>query len=216
MNAAERLIGQHGIAQVSSRRIAEEAGNTNHSAVAYHFGSREGLLQKMVERQVSDLEPARAAIIDALGDTGDVIDYVRATVVPMTDSLGALPQPSWRARFIRQALADPAIGSLFDDDPLLGPSLRRVTRILHSRMAHIPDDIINGRFTLMAHLITEACAAYEESISIHPEHADWSATGRFLTDAAAGMLSAPDTSQAGSQVAGNSRPHPSVISTGTE
>ena len=196
MNAAERLIGQHGIAQVSSRRIAEEAGNTNHSAVAYHFGSKEGLLQKMVERQVSELEPQRAAMIDALGDDGDVIDYVRATVLPMTESLGALPQPSWRARFIRQALADPAIGRLFDDDPLLGPSLRRAARILSSRVAHVPGDVVSGRFTLIAHMITEGCAAYEQQISDHPEQADWSATGRFLTDAAAGILSAPDTSHA--------------------
>ncbi|WP_083365239.1 TetR/AcrR family transcriptional regulator [Microterricola viridarii] len=194
MNAAERLIAQHGIAQVSSRRIAEEAGNTNHSAVAYHFGSREGLLQQMVERQVSELEPRRAAMIDALGDDGEIIDYVRATVLPMTESLGALPQPSWRARFIRQALADPAIGHLFDEDPLLAPSLRRVARILHTRLSHIHPDVINGRFTLMAHMITAACATYEERISEHPEQADWSATGRFLTDAAAGLVSAPDTS----------------------
>lgn len=197
MNAAERLIAQHGIAQVSSRRIAEEAGNTNHSAVAYHFGSREGLLQKMIERQISELEPRRAVMIDALGDGGEIIDYVRATVLPMTESLGALPQPSWRARFTRQALADPAIGRLFDEDPLLGPSLRRVARILHTRLGHIPPEVINGRFTLMAHMITDACAAYEERISDRPERADWSATGRFLTDAAAGMVSAPDTSGSG-------------------
>ncbi len=194
MGAAERLIAEHGIAQVSSRRIAEVAGNTNHSAVAYHFGSREGLLQKMIERQVSDLEPQRVAMIDALGEDGEIVDYVRATVLPMTESLGALPQPSWRARFTRQALADPAIGRLFDEDPLLAPSLRRVSRILHERLAHIPAEVISGRFTLMAHMITEACAAYEQSISAQPELADWSATGRFLTDAAAGMLSAPDTS----------------------
>ena len=93
--------------------------------------------------------------------------------------------------------ADPAIGSLFDDDPLLGPSLRRVARILHSRVAHVPADVISGRFTLMAHMITEACAAYEQRISAQPEQADWASTGRFLTDAAAGMLTAPDTSQGG-------------------
>ena len=113
----------------------------------------------------------------------------------MTESLGALPQPSWRARFIRQALADPAIGRLFDEDPLLGPSLRRAARILHTRLSDIPSAVISGRFTLMAHMITEACADHEERISVQPALADWSATGRFLTDAAAGMLSAPDTSR---------------------
>ncbi|WP_199922302.1 hypothetical protein [Microterricola viridarii] len=43
-------------------------------------------------------------------------------------------------------------------------------------------------------MITEACAVYEERISDRPEQADWSAVGRFLTDAAAGLVSAPDTS----------------------
>ena len=48
LDAAERLFAESGVAQVSDRRVAEAAGNTNHSAVRYYFGGREGLLKAMV------------------------------------------------------------------------------------------------------------------------------------------------------------------------
>ena len=199
MRAAEQLIAQHGLAQVSSRKIAEVAGNTNHSAVAYHFGGRDELIQAIVERQISQLEPRRSALIDAVGADGTVLDYVRCIVLPMTDSLAELPQPSWRARFLRQVLADPAIGQLFRGDPLLGPSLRRVGALVSDRLDDVSAPVLEGRFKLLAHMITDACAGYEERNSEHPDRANWAFFGHFLTDATAGMLCAPDTTRAESE-----------------
>ena len=44
---AERLFSAHGVAGVSTREIARAAGQKNHSAVAYHFGSKEGLAEEL-------------------------------------------------------------------------------------------------------------------------------------------------------------------------
>ena len=45
MVAAEKLFGQRGIENVSLREIAAAAGHANTSAVQYHFGSKESLVQ---------------------------------------------------------------------------------------------------------------------------------------------------------------------------
>jgi AcrR family transcriptional regulator len=54
LDAAERLLIQHGYAGVTTRRLAEEAG-ANHGLVHYYFGSMEELLLQVLERFTSRL-----------------------------------------------------------------------------------------------------------------------------------------------------------------
>ena len=49
MDAAERLLMTIGYAQISTRRLAEEAG-ANHGLVHYYFGSMEHLFVRVLER----------------------------------------------------------------------------------------------------------------------------------------------------------------------
>lgn len=48
MDATERLLISHGAAGISTRRIAEEAGQP-HGLVRYHFGSLEALMERTME-----------------------------------------------------------------------------------------------------------------------------------------------------------------------
>lgn len=49
LDAAERLLVEHGAAGITTRRVAEEAA-TNHGLVHYYFGSVEQLLVRVLER----------------------------------------------------------------------------------------------------------------------------------------------------------------------
>lgn len=88
LDAAERLFAEAGIAQVSDRRVAEAAGNTNHSAVRYYFGGREGLLRALIARHAAAVEEPRRAMSES---SGSVLDDIRSLVVPTTTVLAALP-----------------------------------------------------------------------------------------------------------------------------
>jgi AcrR family transcriptional regulator len=44
----ERLIATYGLDAVSLRQVAAEAGAANTSAVQYHFGSKEGLVEAIM------------------------------------------------------------------------------------------------------------------------------------------------------------------------
>ena len=49
LDAAERLLGEVGWADVTTRRLAKEAG-LNHGLVHYYFGSMEDVLVEVLER----------------------------------------------------------------------------------------------------------------------------------------------------------------------
>ena len=49
LDAAERLLISHGYAEITTRRVSEEAG-ANHGLVHYYFGSMEELFVQVLER----------------------------------------------------------------------------------------------------------------------------------------------------------------------
>ena len=53
--AAERLFAEHGIDGVSLRQIGVAAGNGNNSAVQYHFGTKDRLVQAVFEYRLPRL-----------------------------------------------------------------------------------------------------------------------------------------------------------------
>jgi AcrR family transcriptional regulator len=61
--AAERLIAEHGVDGVSMRQIGADVGSGNNSAVLYHFGSKENLVQAIFEYRLPRLRERRAVLI---------------------------------------------------------------------------------------------------------------------------------------------------------
>jgi AcrR family transcriptional regulator len=62
--AAERLIAAHGLAGVSLRQIGAASGNGNNSAVIYHFGTKEQLVEAIFEYRLPRLRDRRAFLIE--------------------------------------------------------------------------------------------------------------------------------------------------------
>ena len=61
--AAERLIADHGVDGVSMRQIGAAVGSGNNSAVLYHFGSKEKLVQAIFEHRLPRLRERRAQLV---------------------------------------------------------------------------------------------------------------------------------------------------------
>ncbi|NPC96646.1 TetR/AcrR family transcriptional regulator [Nocardioides sp. zg-DK7169] len=190
LDAAERLFAEQGIAQVSDRRIAEAAGNTNHSAVGYYFGGRAGLLRALIERHQQELDPPRRA---AFAESDSLMGDIRALVVPLTTVFAALPAPSWRARFLDQAYHDPATQQVLgaaDDISLMGV---QVYESIAARLAHLDPEVVRARASLMGHIVATVCATVEARVAETGDVDEWAETADFLSDALAGLLEAPIT-----------------------
>ena len=66
MEAAEKLIAEHGIENVSIRDIVSAAGQKNESALQYHFKNFTGLIDAIHARRSTEIQSKRAELIDAL------------------------------------------------------------------------------------------------------------------------------------------------------
>jgi AcrR family transcriptional regulator len=79
---AERLFAEHGLAGVSLRQIGVEAGSANNSAVAYHFGSKEGLVEAIFAHRLAQLLQRRE-LLKARVHTGDLRSHLEAHLLPV-------------------------------------------------------------------------------------------------------------------------------------
>ena len=65
LDAAGKLFAERGYASVSTRALAK-AGETNLSAIGYHFGGKEGLYRAVLRQLVADTEPIIVPAITGL------------------------------------------------------------------------------------------------------------------------------------------------------
>ena len=70
IRAAEQLFAARGVDAVSLREVSSAAGQANNSAVAYHFGSREGLIDAILERHSAPIQERYTAQIELLERQG--------------------------------------------------------------------------------------------------------------------------------------------------
>lgn len=99
LDIAERLFAEHGIDGVSVRQVMETA-QVNVSAVHYHFGSREELVQQVVRRIAEPMNAERLALLSTVESTASsdalqLEDVLRAFITPVFQLLEARPQAAW-------------------------------------------------------------------------------------------------------------------------
>jgi len=90
---AERLFAEHGLEGVSLRQIAVEAGSANNSAVQYHFGSKEALIEAIFAFRLGQLLQRRALLRARLAED-DLRGRLEAHVVPLLE-LAESPDSSY-------------------------------------------------------------------------------------------------------------------------
>jgi AcrR family transcriptional regulator len=190
LDAAERLFAEHGIPKVSDRQIAEAASNSNHSAVHYYFRGREGLLLELVRRHQETLHPEYRLKFE---QSDSLVGDIRALVIPLTGSFAALPDPTWRARFLHQAWHDPPTATLLRERGDRDSIVAEIIRSVIGRLAHLDPTIVEARARLTSHILITGCAEIEERAAGSGEPPHWHEAGMFLCDAIAGLLQAPIT-----------------------
>lgn len=88
---AELLYASRGIDSVSLNEILAASGHRNRSAMQYHFGNREGLLQAIIDRHSQQVYALRAAFmdnVDTMACSGPAL-AARVFVQPIADYMDA-------------------------------------------------------------------------------------------------------------------------------
>jgi AcrR family transcriptional regulator len=191
--AAERLFAERGMYAVSNRQISEAAGQGNNAAACYHFGARTDLLRAIERKHRIPIQDLRARILTEVADSTDLRDWVGALVLPLTDHLAALGNPSWYARFAAQAMADPAYRDVVTQDALSSPLLVEVLDGITRCLPELPKRVRLERARMARNLLMHTCAEHEGELAEHGprNRSSWPVAGEGLIDALVGLWKAP-------------------------
>jgi AcrR family transcriptional regulator len=162
--AAEQLFARGGIEGVSLREIAAAAGQGNHHAVQYHFGSREGLVQAVFDYRMRQMEDRRAEML-AVAEAAEKLDDARTIVeiifLPQLELPGQHGNHSY-ANFLCQYLLRTETAEFADFGSELPPNIDRALRLLRERLAFLPDRIAQRRLITACFMFLNMLTAYSD------------------------------------------------------
>ena len=145
--AAEVAFARDGIDGASLRKIAAHAGQRNHHAVQYHFGSRETLVQAVFDYRMDQMEAARGAMLDATRLTkrvGCTRALAEAIFLPQIDLIDAYGDHSYAA-FLSQYLLRYQGARFGDFGERTAPRLGEALTLLRERMSILPESAAQRR-----------------------------------------------------------------------
>lgn len=161
---AEQLFAKGGIEGVSLREIAATAGQGNHHAVQYHFGSRQGLVEAIFVQRMQQMEERRAEMLDAAaqaGRLGDARTLMEIIFLPQLSLPGQHGNHSY-ASFLCQYLLNNE-GSFFGDFGVaLPPNIDRAIGLLRERLSFLPEPIAQRRLVTACFMFLNMLSAYSD------------------------------------------------------
>jgi AcrR family transcriptional regulator len=174
LDAAERLFARDGVQGARIRDINELAGARNPSALHYHFGSRDAVVEAILIRYQTPIDMHAAAALDALEATGRQPTERQIVEAVVRPEVAALDTQSGRdcVRIIPQLL--PALSRNLRAGVVLPttPGSRRILTTLDDRMAarSLPERVRRERLVTYAVVFTtmlgERAHALEEGADL--------------------------------------------------
>ncbi|WP_345350899.1 TetR/AcrR family transcriptional regulator [Rhodococcus olei] len=196
IDAAEQIVAERGMPALTLKDVQIAAGQSNKSAAKYHFGSREGLIEAVVEARGSAVNARRQALLDEMEGHGTPLtarQAVEAMVWPLASE--TLSRPGSRyARFLVQALFDPALADLIKQH-LSSESYRRVHQLMVDACL-APREIAEWRAVNVVVFSISVLAAYESSDRTQDQR---TATVTDLIDSCVAILETSPSTDPGTQ-----------------
>ncbi len=189
---AERLFAEVGVWQAATGDVVRAADQRNASALTYHFGSRQGVLDAILAEHGNPIDRRRGELLGSVAaDAPDVHDLVSALVRPMT---AVLADPRGR-RYVR------IIAQLSDRFPTWRDAptgvdqthLGQALTLLEAVAAGDGPAAREARLLALIQLMTVSLAARAGELEHGEPQLDASAYERHLTSVLVGVLTAPGT-----------------------
>lgn len=193
MLAAEQLFGERGLHAVTLKEINAAAGQRNESALHYHFGSKQRLVQAIFADRASAIDRVRVERVEALIGSGrehDINAILRATFEPLTELLDTEEGVRF-VRFAAQALNDPDF-----DLPIVAirsglDGINRANGLIIAALGDLPPDIAIQRQRMMIEMALTSLALWTRRKDAAHDDAGRALFVSSLFDALAGAMRAP-------------------------
>ncbi len=200
---AERLYALHGLDGVPLRHIGVAAGMANKSAVQYHFGTKENLIQAILVNRIDGLT-RRRELLEARLSGGDVRQIVEAHQLPLIEL--AEDQDCYYLPFLEQ--------QFLENHPLddLTAGHRESKRNYYARLGplldHIPQPIRDMRMrqasAVCVHISADRHRARMQGMAVAP----YTLHVSQLLDLLVGILTTPPSAATLAALEGSSQEVP--------
>jgi len=193
IEAAERLFAQRGFGGVSLREIRAATGQRNTAAVHYHFGTKQRLVEAILEYRMQRRNEQRLAMLAEVergGRLADLRALVEAEFCPFSDSLR---RGSYYARFLAQAQSDPAASRFLIDYALRTQQGARLANTrFHAALRKLPASVRTHRLRSAGLMWIQRMAEHERELESRRGPAmPTAALAADLVNMIVAMLSAP-------------------------
>ncbi|MGP0031833.1 MAG: TetR/AcrR family transcriptional regulator [Acidimicrobiales bacterium] len=196
IRAGERLLAERGITAVSLREIAAAAGQGNTSAVRYHFGSRDGLVDAILTYRMTRIDERRRAMLAGrppstrgAGSAG-LRFLLEALIFPLAESIGHEDGESWYARFLHQAVFLPGFDGFAPSRHAVTRGLRAVVDGLTDHLDGLPSTLAEQRVMRVVQMVLHALADHEALMARGGAPVTTALLSGDLVDTAVAVLSA--------------------------
>lgn len=145
--AGEQLFAKGGIQGASMREIAGQAGQGNHAAVQYHFGSREGLVRAIFDYRMEQMEDVRGDMLrraeaeGLLKDARTLLEVILLPQLDLQDADGNHSYASFLSQYLLQSRS-PEFGDFGGSEP---PNLTHALHLLRDRVDYLPPHVAQRR-----------------------------------------------------------------------
>ncbi|MGY9036665.1 MAG: helix-turn-helix domain-containing protein [Rhodobacterales bacterium] len=148
--AAERLFALQGIAATTIRQINAEAGQKNSSAIHYHFGSRDAILDAIIAIRVKPANDLRAELLieeraRAGGKPLSTEAIIRLLLQPGVDRFMNTQGPHFTHRFLIQLRMNFDAWRRYERKHMVWTLSELLTELRQTRPL-LPAQIAHGRF----------------------------------------------------------------------
>ena len=155
LDVAERLFAERGIDAVSLNSIARGARQLNASVMQYHFGSKGGVIEAILDRRMAEINrrrDARVARIDPSERREALRRVAEAMVLPFAEHLSD-EGGSRYLRFVAQVTFN-ADRSVFE--MVRGrhdSAVRRIAELVQEVRSDLPPEVVRHRLALATNLV---------------------------------------------------------------
>ncbi|PJK28760.1 hypothetical protein CVT23_15610 [Minwuia thermotolerans] len=194
---AEKLFGQRGVNGVSLREIVRAAGQRNASALHYHFGSREGLIDAIFDKRMRAIEKRRMEMLDRIeaeNRTDDLRAIAEAIVWPLAEVMAREEEGANYVRFLTEMFLTPDFDIAKMVEGRLNHGVGRAFRMIEKNLGEMPAAILRQRLPLIMHAGSYAIADIHATRQRHQtagRELDLDQAINNLVDMWVGAVSAP-------------------------
>ncbi|ALJ15423.1 helix-turn-helix domain-containing protein [Sphingopyxis macrogoltabida] len=174
---ALKLFAERGIDGVTVRQIAEAAGQKNHAALTYYFGSKEALIRELIVDGARAIDERRNAALDrsvAAGGPRSVVEVMEILVETSVDP----DPPPWGECYNRFIVGLQLSNRALFMDALAGrwnSGYQRCLDEVRRLMPQAPSDLLNQRLVFMGGAINGILAGRETELADRSrQHPMWS------------------------------------------